>query len=236
MTAIRARVAALAWPRIARELDERGFAATGVVLAGEECERLIALYSERERFRSQVVMERLGYGLGEYKYFASPLPPEVRELRTALYQKLAPIANQWSSALGDSSSFPASLAGYLELCHAAGQNRPTPLLLRYEAGGFNCLHQDLYGELAFPLQFTCVLSQRGRDFYGGELLFVEQRPRAQSRGSALALERGEGVIFANRYRPVVGKRGPYRVNMRHGVSLLTTGVRYSLGVIFHDAR
>jgi len=236
LESIEARVRRLDWTRIAGELDEHGFAATGLVLTATECAELIALYPERDRFRSRIVMERLSYGRGEYKYFAMPLPPPVRELRVALYRKLAPIANRWASALGAEERYPPSLGSFTALCHVRGQEKATPLLLRYQAGGFNCLHQDLYGDLAFPLQFTCVLSRRGRDFTGGELLFVEQRPRAQSRGSALALDLGEGVIFANQYRPVAGARGYYRVNMRHGVSTLTSGERYALGVIFHDAR
>jgi hypothetical protein len=182
------------------------------------------------------VMERLSYGVGEYKYFARPLPLIVEGLRTALYARLAPIANRWSESLGADSAYPPTLARYLEECHAHGQERPTPLVLRYQAGGYNCLHQDLYGELAFPLQFTCQLSRRGDDFAGGELLLVEQRPRAQSRGEALALDQGEAIIFPNRYRPVAGKRGHYRVNVRHGVSTITRGQRFALGIIFHDAK
>jgi uncharacterized protein len=236
MARISGRVAALDWGRIARQLDESGFAATGAVLTGAQCAALVALYPERERFRSRIVMERQGYGRGEYKYLARPLPQPVRELRTALYRRLAPLANRWAAALGAGAKFPPALSRYLAVCRAHGQLRPTPLILRYETGGFNCLHQDLYGDEAFPLQFTCVLGQRGRNFEGGELLFVEQRPRAQPRGSTLALDRGEGVIFANRFRPVAGTRGYYRTNMRHGVSTITAGVRYSLGIIFHDAR
>ncbi|HEY6421389.1 MAG TPA: 2OG-Fe(II) oxygenase [Candidatus Binataceae bacterium] len=235
MPQIRARIAALDWKRIGRELDERGFAAAGRVLEPAECAELIALYTERERFRNRIVMVRLGYGRGEYKYFARPLPRVVQDLRSALYSKLAPVANRWAGALGASERFPPALAGFLERCASNGQLKPTPLVLRYEAGGFNCLHQDVYGSVAFPLQFTCMLSRLGRDYKGGELLFVEQRPRAQSRGDALTLAEGEAVVFANRYRPVAGARGYYRTTMRHGVTTITSGVRFALGVIFHDA-
>jgi hypothetical protein len=235
MPGVAARIAALDWQRIERELFERGFSATGRVLTPAECDELIAIYPARERFRSRVDMERLRFGRGEYKYFARPLPPLIEQMRNALYARLAPIANQWANALGTSERFPPALDAFLERCKRSGQGKPTPLMLRYEAGGYNCLHQDLYGEVAFPLQFTCVLS-RSDDYSGGELLFVEQRPRAQSRGDMLALEQGEGVIFANRYRPMKGARGYYRANMRHGVRTLTSGIRYALGIIFHDAQ
>ncbi len=231
----KARVAALDWPRISHDLDANGYALTGAILAPEECAALVALYPERERFRSRVDMARLRYGVGEYKYFARPMPKIVEELRTALYPRLAPVANRWSRLLDDSEPYPASLAAFLKTCAAHGQSRPTPLLLKYQAGGYNCMHQDLYGEVAFPLQFTGVLSRRDRDFAGGEFLLVEQRPRAQSRGEAISMDQGEGIIFTNRYRPVAGTRGHYRVNVRHGVSTLRAGERYSLGIIFHDA-
>jgi len=204
-------------------------------LRAPECAELIALYGDRERFRSPVVMERHQYGVGEYKYFARPMPPPVEELRAAMYRELAPTANRWTERLRTRDSYPTSLTEFLKVCAAHGQTRPTPLILRYEAGGYNCLHQDLYGEVAFPLQFTCALSRRGRDFEGGELLLVEQRPRAQSRGEAIALDAGEGIVFANRYRPASGARGFHRVNLRHGVSTIKSGVRYAMGVIFHDA-
>ncbi len=229
------RIAALDWEGIERDLDARGFATTGKLLSTAECGDLIALYDDRERFRSRVVMERFRYGVGEYKYFARPMPPLVEQARVALYRRLAPTANRWAKALGDDAGYPASLARYLEVCRAHAQTRPTPLILRYEAGGYNCLHQDLYGEIAFPLQFTCALSRRGIDFEGGELLLVEQRPRAQSRGDAIALDVGEAIIFANRFRPVAGVRGYYRATMRHGVSTVTAGLRYAMGIIFHDA-
>ncbi len=234
-SAIGDRVASLDWERIERDLDSQGYATTGAVLRASECAELIALYGDRERFRSRVVMERHRYGVGEYKYFARPMPPVVEELRVAMYRELAATANRWSERMRSRDSYPASLAEFLKVCAAHGQTKPTPLILRYEQGGYNCLHQDLYGEVAFPLQFTCALSRRGRDFEGGELLLVEQRPRAQSRGEAIALDEGEGIIFANRYRPAAGARGYHRVNMRHGVSTVQSGVRYSMGVIFHDA-
>ncbi len=236
MPGVAARIARLDWQRIERELSERGFAVTGQVLTAAECRDLIAIYSDRERFRSRVDMERLRFGRGEYKYFARPLPPLIESMRGSLYRKLAPIANRWAEALRSRDWFPPALDDFLARCRQSGQDKPTPLLLRSEAGGHNCLHQDLYGEVAFPLQFTCVLSRRGHDYDGGELLFVEQRPRAQSRGDTVALEQGEGVIFANRYRPIQGTRGYYRASMRHGVTTLSRGVRYALGIIFHDAR
>jgi uncharacterized protein len=229
------RVAALDWDRIGRDLDAQGYATTGAVLRSAECAELIALYPDRDRFRSRVVMERHRYGVGEYKYFARPMPPLVEDLRIAMYRELAATANRWAVRMRSRDSYPASLDEFLKVCAAHGQTRPTPLILRYEQGGYNCLHQDLYGEVAFPLQFTCALSRRGRDFEGGELLLVEQRPRAQSRGEAIALDAGEGIIFANRYRPAAGTRGYHRVNLRHGVSTIKSGVRYAMGVIFHDA-
>ncbi|HUA36727.1 MAG TPA: 2OG-Fe(II) oxygenase [Candidatus Binataceae bacterium] len=230
------RIDSLDWARIESDLDSKGYALAGRVLEPTECETLAAMYPERERFRNRIVMERLRYGVGEYKYFARPLPEIIETARTALYGHLVPLANRWAELLGDDTQYPATLACYLELCHEQGQERPTPLLLRYQAGGYNCLHQDLYGELAFPLQFTCALSRRGRDFEGGELLLVEQRPRAQSRGEAIALDQGEAIIFPNRYRPVAGTRGHHRVAVRHGVSTIRTGERFALGIIFHDAK
>ena len=236
MAAAGDRVTALDWKQIERELDERGYALTDRLLTTDECASLVAGYDNRECFRNRVDMARFRYGEGEYKYFAYPLPPIVAEMRTALYRGLAPIANRWSKAVRDRAEFPRSLAEYLKTCHRAGQNRPTPLLLRYQAGGYNCMHQDLYGELAFPLQFTCLLSRRGDDYEGGESLLVEQRPRAQSRGEAIIIEQGCALIFPNRYRPVAGSRGHYRVAVRHGVSTVRRGIRYALGIIFHDAK
>jgi hypothetical protein len=232
---IKDRLARLDWPAIAQSLDEHGYATTPRLLAAAECRALVRLFPDDRRFRSRIDMARFRFGVGEYKYFAEPLPPVVAALRTHLFRHLAPIANQWMAALGADERYPADLATYRARCAARGQTRPTPLLLRYTASGYNCLHQDIYGPLAFPLQFTCVLSQVGEDYTGGEILLVEQRPRAQSRGEAIVLERGEAVIFPNRHRPVEGTRGWYRANVRHGVSALRSGERVSLGVIFHDA-
>jgi uncharacterized protein len=228
------RLARLDWPRIRLDLDDRGFALTGKLLAARECARLIGLYDDDARFRSRVVMAAHGFGRGEYKYFARPLPPVVEELRRAAYPSLAPIANAWAERLGE-AGFPASLAELHDVCRAAGQTRPTPLLLRYGEGDENCLHQDLYGDVAFPLQLAILLSEPGRDFEGGELVLSEQRPRMQSRVEVVPLRRGEGAVFAVHHRPVAGKRGDYRVNLRHGVSRVRRGRRFTVGIIFHDA-
>jgi hypothetical protein len=229
------RVAALDWTALGEELDARGCATTERLLTPEECQQVIALYSRRERFRRKVIMARHNFGSGEYQYFAYPLPRMVGVLRRRFYQRLAPIANRWASALGG-TTYPADLKTMLETCHAGGQARPTPLILRYETGDFNCLHQDLYGAVAFPLQVAICLSRKDVDFTGGEFLLVEQRPRAQSRGEAIALEQGQAIVFANRYRPAAGKRGTFRTTLRHGVSRLHSGERYTLGLIFHDAQ
>ena len=223
------------WEAIRASIDERGYATTPTLLTSAECRELIALYDHREVFRNRVVMERFGYGLGEYKYFAAPIPPLVSALRVAFYERLAPIASDWMRALRLGEGYPSGLDAFLEICRRAGQTKPTPLMLRYETGGFNCMHQDLYGEVFFPIQLTFLLSRRGTDFEGGEFLLTEQRPRAQSRGEAITLERGEAIIFATRWRPARGARGYYRVNVRHGVSRLKAGQRFSLGIIFHDA-
>ena len=233
--AVAARIAALDWPAIGESLDARGYATLPALLSAAACRSLIATYDDARRFRSRIVMERHAFGQGEYKYFAYPLPPIVAALRESLYPRLAPIANRWSGLLGENVRFPPTLKGYLRRCHAAGQTRPTPLLLRYEAGGYNCLHQDLYGPLAFPLQLTFLLSAPGRDFMGGEFLLLEQRPRAQSKGEVVPLGEGEAVVFAVNHRPVAGKRGFYRAKLRHGVSRLRAGHRLTLGIIFHDA-
>lgn len=230
------RVASLDWQVVTRSLWERGYATTPPVLTPEECCALIALYPNDTKFRSRINMERYRFGVGEYKYFANPLPSLVQELRTHLYPPLAIMANEWMKALRIEERFPASLAEFLAHCHALGQTRPTPLLLRYEEGGYNCLHQDLYGAVVFPLQITCFLSQPGQDYAGGEFLLVEQQPRAQSRGEAILPQQGEIIIFTTRFRPAKGKRGYYRAQMRHGVSRVTLGSRYTLGVIFHDAK
>ena len=229
------RLGGLDWAAIGASLDEWGFARTPSLLTGEECAMLRTLYGEDARFRSRVDMARFRFGVGEYKYFAAPLPPAVEELRLHAYPPLAAVANRWEAALGTRSRHPDSLAGLIALCARRGQRKPTPLLLRYEAGGYNCLHQDIYGDVVFPIQLTVLLSEPGKDFQGGEFLLVEQRPRAQSRGSVVPLEQGEAVIFTTRYRPVVGARGAYRANMRHGVSRLLGGERFTLGVIFHNA-
>jgi hypothetical protein len=233
---IPSRLRQVDWPALGRALTEHGWATTRPLLTPGECADLIALYPEARRFRSRIDMARFRFGEGEYKYFANPLPPAVLALRRHAYPHLAPIANDWGAALGAKPAFPPDLDEFLAVCAEHGQTRPTPLLLRYEAGGYNCLHQDLYGDVAFPLQMTCLLSRPGTDFTGGEFLLVEQRPRAQSRGEVVPLEQGQIVIFTTRERPVRGARGTYRVNLRHGVSRITSGRRYTLGVIFHDAK
>jgi hypothetical protein len=220
--------------RAAIELAANGYT-TLRVLDSKTCRALAALYDDETRFRSRVVMERHNFGRGEYKYLAYPLPEPVAELRTALYPPLATIANQWGSALDEAGRFPPTLDGFLAECHASGQTKPTPLLLRYGKDDFNCLHQDLYGPLVFPLQLTVLLSSPGEDFSGGEFVLVEQRPRAQSRPSVVPLSQGEAVIFPVHHRPAQGTRGMYRVTMRHGVSRVTSGTRQTLGIIFHDA-
>jgi hypothetical protein len=230
------RVDGLDWPSIGTSLAEQGYAQTPPVLTPGECLELIRLYGEEGRFRSTVDMARHRFGIGEYKYFAAPLPDLVAELRAHLYPALARIANTWMEWLGATERYPAGLPEFLARCAAHGQTRPTPLLLRYEAGGFNCLHQDLYGEVAFPLQAAAFLSRPGLDYTGGEFLLVEQRPRAQSVGEALLTQQGELVIFTTRARPVRGTRGHYRAAVRHGVSRVRSGTRYTLGLIFHDAK
>jgi len=232
---IAARVAALPWAALAESLQVRGFAVSEALLDAGTCAGLVGLYGDTARFRSRVIMERHAFGRGEYKYFSYPLPPPVGELRRALYAGLAPIANRWHEALRNETRFPPALDEYLVQCHAAGQMRPTPLMLKYGADDFNCLHQDLYGPLVFPLQATILLSDPRRDFEGGEFLLVEQRPRAQSRAEVVPLRQGEAVFFAVNHRPVQGARGFYRVNLRHGVSRVRHGQRYALGIIFHDA-
>ena len=231
---VAARVAALDWDAIGRGIDEVGYAVTPRLLGAAECDALIRMFGDDRYFRSTVDMGRHRFGEGQYRYFREPLPPLVAELRASLYPRLAPIANRWAAALG-TERYPGDLKGWLARCASKGQERPTPLLLRYVAGGFNCLHQDLYGALAFPLQVAIALSRRDVDYDGGEFLLVEQRPRAQSRGEAIALERGAAIVFPNRHRPVAGTRGSYRVTVRHGVSRIRRGERLALGIIFHDA-
>ena len=232
-TTMRRRLAALDWTSVAASLDARGVA-TFPLLAPGECAGVAALWDDARRFRSTIDMGRHRFGAGVYRYFAAPLPPLVAALRTHAYAHLAPLANAWATRLGG-PSFPADLDGFLARCAAAGQTKPTPLLLRYEAGGYNCLHQDLYGDVAFPLQLVCLLSRPGGDFDGGELVLVEQRPRAQSRPHVVPLAQGEAAVFPNRWRPVRGARGDRRVVLRHGVAEIRRGERLTLGVIFHDA-
>ena len=231
-----AGTAALDWAAMAADLDRYGCALTGPLLTADECAALAALYPKDKPFRSRVVMARHGFGRGEYKYFTYPLPEPIGALRTALYPHLAAIANRWNEAMGIDIRFPPAHEDFLKRCHKAGQTRPTPLLLQYGEGDYNCLHQDLYGEHVFPLQATILLSQPGADFSGGEFVLTEQRPRMQSRAEVVALGQGEAVIFPVHHRPVQGSRGIYRVNMRHGVSRIRAGHRHTLGVIFHDAK
>jgi hypothetical protein len=223
------------WTAALDALDERGHAVLPGVLDPPECRELAGLYTDDAAFRSRVVMARHNFGSGEYKYLRYPLPAAVAKLRQGLYPHLAPLANLWHERLRLAPRFPAGLDDYLERCHAAGQQRPTPLILKYQAGDYNCLHQDLYGELVFPLQATVLLSAPGGDFEGGEFLLVEQRPRMQSKGEVVPLDQGDAVIFAVNHRPVAGSRGFYRATLRHGVSRLRAGQRFTLGVIFHDA-
>lgn len=229
------RVTSFDWERVAADLDAQGHAVIEGLLAAEQCDALAKLYSSTELFRSRVIMSRHGYGRGEYQYFSYPLPEVVAGLRTCVYPHLAPIANRWNELLGSDARFPADHAGFITRCHAAGQKRPTPLLLQYQAGDYNCLHQDLYGEQVFPLQLAVLLSEPNRDFTGGEFVLTEQRPRMQSRVEVVPLTQGDAVVFAVHHRPMQGTRGIYRVNMRHGVSRLRSGQRHTLGVIFHDA-
>jgi uncharacterized protein len=224
------------WPRVAAELDGFGCARLDKLLTPEECRAAAALYPDDAVFRSRVVMARHGFGKGEYRYFCYPLPGLVAQLRSALYPQLAVIANRWNEAMRMDARYPERHEQFLERCHAAGQDKPTPLLLQYREGDYNCLHQDLYGEHVFPIQVAILLSEPGEDFTGGEFVLTEQRPRMQSRAEVVPLHRGDAVAFAVHHRPVRGTRGTYRVNMRHGVSRLRSGERYTLGIIFHDAK
>ena len=230
------RVAGYDWQAVAQALDGQGSAVLEKLLTPEECAALAALYAEPAHFRSHIHMARHGFGKGEYRYFGYPLPPLLAELRPALYERLVAIANGWSERLSYGQRYPEQHPAFLERCHAAGQTRPTPLLLQYGPGDFNCLHQDLYGDLAFPLQVAVLLSAPGADFTGGEFVLTEQRPRQQSRVEVVPLTQGDAVVFAVHHRPARGTRGDYRVTMRHGVSRLRTGHRHTLGIIFHDAR
>jgi hypothetical protein len=230
------RLERLDWQAIEQALWDVGYAKTPAVLTPDECGELIGLYTDPTRFRRRIDMARHRFGVGEYQYFAAPLPPLVQALRLAIYPPLAAIANRWMEALRHPQRYPVDLPSFLALCQAHGQTKPTPLLLRYDVGGYNCLHQDLYGEIAFPLQLTGFLSRRDIDYTGGEFLLVEQRPRAQSRGEVVVTEQGEIIIFTTRERPAAGVRGYHRVQMRHGVSRIRSGLRYALGIIFHDAK
>jgi len=223
------------WEEVESSLDGRGFAVMRQLLTPEQCAAVSAMYPDEARFRSHIHMARHGFGRGEYKYFAHPLPNLISNLRGQLYPPLAEIANRWHDALGIDVRFPAEHAAFLDRCHAAGQTRPTPLLLQYTTGDYNCLHQDLYGEHVFPLQVAVLLAEPGRDFTGGEFVLTEQRPRMQSRASVVPLRQGDGVVFAVHHRPVRGTRGTYRVNLRHGVSEILSGHRHTLGIVFHDA-
>jgi uncharacterized protein len=230
------RVAQIDWNRVSDDLGSQGSALMKKLVSPDECRAISSLYPDDSHFRSRVVMTRHGFGQGEYKYFAYPLPDIIAGLRTALYPRLAPIANRWNESLGNDLRYPAEHAEFLELCHEAGQVRPTPLLLQYDPGDYNCLHQDLYGELAFPFQVTILLSEPGEDFTGGEFVLTERRPRMQSRAEVVPLRRGDAVVFAVHHRPVNGTRGTYRTNLRHGVSRLRSGRRHTVGIIFHDAK
>jgi hypothetical protein len=229
------RIGAQVWPAACAEVEGRGWARLPALLTAGECEGLAGLYDRRARFRSVVDMAQHRFGRGEYRYFARPLPALVGRLRAGLYPRLVSLANRWAERLGDDATFPPTLAGFERVCAAAGQRRPTPLLLRYGPGDFNHLHQDLYGAVAFPLQMTCLLSAPGRGFRGGEFLLVESRPRTQSKPMVVPLAQGDAVVFPTRERPIEGTRGWYRAAMRHGVSEITRGRRLALGIIFHDA-
>jgi hypothetical protein len=231
-----ARVNALDWQRITQELDSQGNARLERILSPDECQMLIELYPNDDLFRSRVVMACHGFGRGEYKYFNYPLPDIIAELRTALYPRLAPVANRWNSAMSIDVRYPEKHSEFIQRCHKAGQTKPTPLLLQYREGDYNCLHQDLYGEHVFPIQIAILLSEPTRDFTGGEFVLTEQRPRMQSRPEVVPLRQGDAAAFAVHHRPVQGSRGFYRVNLRHGVSRLRSGHRHTVGIIFHDAK
>jgi hypothetical protein len=230
------KINSIDWTSLAKDLSEHGYATAGPLLSPEECHDLAAGYANSEQFRSRVIMARHGFGRGEYQYYSYPLPSSIQTLRDAFYPPLASIANEWNQALGNSEVYPPEHRQFLERCHQAGQTKPTPLLLKYRQDDYNCLHQDLYGELVFPIQAAFLLSAPGEDFTGGEFVLTEQRPRMQSRATVVPLRQGEAVLFAVNHRPQRGTRGTYRVAMRHGVSPIRSGERFTLGVIFHDAR
>jgi uncharacterized protein len=233
---IERRLARADWAKVRAELDEQGWSHLPAVLNAAECRRLVDVYTRESLYRSTVDMERYRFGRGQYRYFAYPLPPLIESLRQSLYVRLQPVANLWTQHWRRDTRYPSTLDAFLAHCHSAGQTRPTPLLLRYGAGDYNCLHQDVYGAIGFPLQALVLLSQHNRDYAGGEVIFVEQRPRAQSKATAIMPERGDAVVFTNRDRPVRGSRGFYSAQMRHGASVVRRGQRFVLGVIFHDAR
>jgi hypothetical protein len=234
---IQERISSADWDLAASQLSEGGYAQIGPLLSPAESKSLVEFFPQENSFRSHVVMERYRFGEGDYKYFRYPLPKVVESLRTTTYPYLAKIANQWASQLDSQKKpFPLNHKEFLDQCHKAGQKNPTPLLLHYETGGYNCLHQDLYGEIAFPLQLVVMLGQQGRDWEGGEFVLVENVPRAQSRAEVITVNQGHGIIFTTRYRPVKGSRGSYRVSIRHGVSRVRRGTRYALGIIYHDAK
>ena len=226
----------ISWEQVYRDLDAEGNAVIKGLMSPDECDEIRVLYDKENLFRSNIVMERHGFGRGEYRYFSYPLPDMIATLRTSLYPHLVPIANRWNESMGIDVRFPRTHAEYIQRCHKAGQTKPTPLLLKYGADDYNCLHQDLYGEHVFPLQVAVLLSEPDKDFIGGEFVMTEQRPRMQSRPIVVPLRKGDGVVFAVNYRPVKGKKSVYRVNLRHGVSRLRSGNRYTLGMIFHDAK
>jgi uncharacterized protein len=230
------RVDAIDWQQVSQDLDAQGHAMLDHLLSPEECRTMASLYTRDDIFRSQIVMAQHGFGSGEYKYFSYPLPQLVAQFRTTVYPQLVPIANRWNEAMNIDVRYPVQHAGFIERCHQAGQTRPTPLLLKYEADDYNCLHQDLYGEQVFPLQLAILLSEPAKEFTGGEFVMTEQRPRMQSRPMVVPLRQGDGVVFAVNNRPVQGKRGVYRVKLRHGVSRIRSGDRHTLGIIFHDAQ
>src|ERR1700761_2957621 len=233
---IAGRIEAIDWAQVTSELDGQGCAVLKNLLMPDECAEIAALYPDDAHFRSRIVMGRHGFGSGEYKYFSYPLPELIAALRPSLYRQLHPVANRWNQAMGIDIRYPETHEAFLKRCHEAGQSRPTPLLLQYGAGDYNCLHQDLYGEHVFPIQVAILLSAPGEDFTGGEFVLTEQRPRMQSRAEVVPLARGDGVAFAVHHRPVQGTRGVYRVNLRHGVSRIRSGHRHTVGVIFHDAK
>jgi uncharacterized protein len=234
--AVQRRVAAADWDRVAADLDAQGFAVLQALLSAKDCRTVSSLYPDDARFRSHIVMARHGFGRGEYKYFSYPLPDLIASLRTEIYPHLSCVANRWNEAMNIAVRYPPEHRAFLQRCHDAGQARPTPLLLQYGPGDFNCLHQDLYGEHVFPLQVAILLSEPDDDFTGGEFVLTEQRPRMQSRAAVVPLRRGDAVVFAVHHRPVRGTKGAYRVNLRHGVSVVRTGRRYTVGIIFHDAK